>query len=130
MTLPKDASRFEYTTIHFGAALGLAKAVDEICDIGIQNVWEHDLELADKVIESANRLGLSIVSPTAEDERSAIVSLRMPEGVSSETIARRLQDEHSILVTSRAGFLRVSPHIDNTVEEVRMLFDALEVLLS
>ena len=130
MTLPSDASRFEYTTIHFGAALGLAKAVDEICEIGIQEVWEHDLALADKVIEGANRLGLSIVSSITEEERSAIVSLRMPEGVSSETIARRLQDEYSILVTSRAGLLRVSPHIDNSAEEVGMLFDALEKLLS
>ena len=130
MTLPEDASRFEYTTIHFGAALGLAAAVNEICETGIQQVWEHDLALADRVIEGANRLGLRIVSPMSEDERSAIVSLRMPEGVSSETIARRLQDEHSILVTSRAGLLRVSPHIDNSVEEVGMLFDALENLLS
>ncbi len=130
MTLPSDASRFEYTTIHFGAALGLAKAVDEICEIGIQEVWEHDLALADKVIEGANRLGLSIVSSITEEERSAIVSLRMPEGVSSEAIARRLQDEYSILVTSRAGLLRVSPHIDNSTEEVGMLFDALEKLLS
>ena len=130
LTLPRDASRFEYTTIHFGAALGLAKAVDEICDFGIQEVWEHDLKLADKVIDEAKRIGLSIVSPISEDERSAIIGLRMPEGVSSEAIARRLQDEYSILVTSRAGLLRVSPHMDNTTEEVGMLFDALEKLLS
>ena len=130
MTLPEDASRFEYTTIHFGAALGLAAAVDEICEIGPQKVWEHDIALADKVIEGANRLSLRIASPISEHERSAIVSLRMPDGVSSETIAHRLQDEHSILVTSRAGLLRVSPHIDNSEEEVRMLFDALEILLS
>ena len=130
MTLPKDASRFEYTTIHFGAALGLAIAVDEICNIGIQEVWEHDLALAGNVIEGANQLGISVVSPSSEGERSAIVSLRMPEGVSSETIARRLQDEHSILVTSRAGLLRVSPHIDNSGDEVGLLFDALEKLLS
>jgi len=129
LTLPEDASRFEYTTIHFGAVLGLAAAVDEICEIGPEKVWAHDIGLADKVIEGANRLGLSIVSPMSEDERSAIVSLRMPEGVSSESIARRLQDEHSILVTSRAGLLRVSPHIDNSLEEVGMLFDALESLL-
>ncbi|MBJ36251.1 MAG: hypothetical protein CMB68_02615 [Euryarchaeota archaeon] len=130
LTLPRDASRFEYTTIHFGAALGLAKAVDEICDFGIQEVWEHDLKLADKVIDEAKRIGLSIVSPISEDERSAIIGLRMPEGVSSEVIARRLQDEYSILVTSRAGLLRVSPHMDNTTEEVGMLFDALEKILS
>ena len=130
LTLPRDASRFEYTTIHFGAALGLAKAVDEICDFGIQEVWEHDLKLADKVIDEAKRIGLSIVSPISEDERSAIIGLRMPEGMSSEIIARRLQDEYSILVTSRAGLLRVSPHMDNTTEEVGMLFDALEKILS
>ena len=130
LTLPEDASRFEYTTIHFGAALGLAKAVDEICDFGIQEVWEHDLKLADKVIDEAKRIGLSIVSPISEEERSAIIGLRMPEGMSSEAIARRLQDEYSILVTSRAGLLRVSPHMDNTTEEVGMLFDALEKLLS
>ena len=130
LTLPEDASRFEYTTIHFGAALGLAKAVDEICDFGIQEVWEHDLKLADKVIDEAKRIGLSIVSPISEEERSAIIGLRMPEGMSSEIIARRLQDEYSILVTSRAGLLRVSPHMDNTTEEVGMLFDALEKLLS
>ena len=130
LTLPEDASRFEYTTIHFGAAFGLAKAVDEICDFGIQEVWEHDLKLADKVIDEAKRIGLSIVSPISEDERSAIIGLRMPEGVSSEVIARRLQDEYSILVTSRAGLLRVSPHMDNTTEEVGMLFDALEKILS
>ena len=130
LTLPRDASRFEYTTIHFGAALGLAKAVDEICDFGIQEVWEHDLKLADKVIDEAKRIGLSIVSPISEEERSAIIGLRIPEGVSSEAIARRLQDEYSILVTSRAGLLRVSPHMDNTTEEVGMLFDALEKILS
>ena len=130
MTLPEDASRFEYTTIHFGAALGLAKAVDELCDFGTQEVWEHDIKLADKVIEGANRLGLSIISPRSEGERSAIDSLRMPDGISSEVIARRLQDEHSILVTSRAGLLLVSPHIDNTMEEVEMLFQALESIFS
>jgi len=130
MTLPEDASRFEYTTIHFGAALGLARAIDEICDFGTQEVWEHDLKLADLVIEGANRLGLNIVSPMSERERSAIVSLRMPAGVSSEIISRRLQEEHSILVTSRAGLLRVSPHMDNTPEEVEMLIQALNTLLS
>ena len=63
-------------------------------------------------------------------ERSAIVSLRMPVGISSEEIAQRLQDEYSILVTSRSGFLRVSPHLDNTIDEVNSLISALEEILS
>ena len=130
MDLPQDASRFEYTTIHFGAVLGLAAAVEEICEIGIEQVWAHDLSLADAVAEGADQLGLSVVSPMSVKERSAIVSLRMPVGISSEEIAQRLQDEYSILVTSRSGFLRVSPHLDNTIDEVNSLISALEEILS
>jgi len=130
MELPEDASRFEYTTIHFGAALGLAAAVEEINEMGIEEVWRHDLALADSVIDGARRLGIEVASPLSESERSAIVSLRLPEGVSSEDIARRLQDEYSILVTSRAGLLRVSPHIDNTEIDVQALIEAIERLIS
>jgi selenocysteine lyase/cysteine desulfurase len=130
MELPEDASRFEYTTIHFGAALGLAAAVEEINEIGIEEVWRHDLALADLVIDGARLLGIEVVSPLSDSERSAIVSLRLPEGVSSEEISRRLQDEYSILVTSRAGLLRVSSHIDNTEGDIQSLLEALKHLVS
>ena len=130
MELPEDASRFEYTTIHFGAALGLAAAVEEINEMGIEEVWRHDLALADSVIDGARRLDIEVASPLSESERSAIVSLRLPEEVSSEDIARSLQDEYSILVTSRTGLLRVSPHIDNTEGDVQALIEALERLIS
>ena len=129
LELPEDASRFEFTTIHFGAALGLAAAVEELVEMGAEGVWRHDLSLADMVIERASGLGLGIASPLSEDERSAIVSLRLSEGVSGVDVARRLRDEYGILVTSRAGFLRVSPHIDNHAEDVEMLFNALEEIL-
>lgn len=130
MELPEDASRFEYTTIHFGAALGLAAAVEEINEMGIEHVWKHDLALADSVIEGALRLGIEVVSPLSESERSAIVSLRLPDGVGSEEIARRLQDDYSILVTSRAGLLRVSPHVDNNQGDIQALLNALGQLIS
>ena len=130
MELPDDASRFEYTTIHFGAALGLAAAVDEINEIGMQEVWRHDLALADLVIDGAHRMGIEVASPLSDPERSAIVSLRLPDGISSEEISYRLQDDYSILVTSRAGLLRVSPHIDNTEQDVQALLEALGQLLS
>jgi len=130
MDLPADASRFEYTTIHFGAVLGLAAAVDEINDMGIDEVWRHTSSMADLVIEGAARLGLEVISPLSEGERSAIVSLRLPEGVSSEDISRRLQEEYYIIVTSRSGLLRVSAHIDNDQSEVHALFEALDDLIS
>ena len=113
LELPSDASRFEYTTIHFGAALGLAAAVEELNDIGIEEVWRHDRDLADSIVRAARDIGAEVASPLDDLQRSAIVSLRLPDGVHSSEVARHIQDAHSILVTSRAGLLRVSPHIDN-----------------
>ena len=130
LELPEDASRFEFTTIHFGAALGLAAAIDELLEMGMDEVWRHDLELADHLIKGAEGLGIEVVSPTSESERSAIVALRMPSGLSSLDVSNRLQSEYSILTTSRSGLLRVSPHIDNDISQIDSLVSALSDILS
>ncbi|MFL2967180.1 MAG: aminotransferase class V-fold PLP-dependent enzyme [Candidatus Thalassarchaeaceae archaeon] len=130
LVLPEDASRFEYTTIHFGAALGLAAAIEELVEIGMEEVWRHDLELVDSLVRGISGMEVEISSPLSEEERSAIVSLRLPSGNSSVDVADRLQSEYSILVTSRSGLLRVSPHIDNSLEDIESLVSALGEILS
>ena len=127
---PEDASRFEFTTIHFGAALGLAASIDEINDIGIQNVWEYDLKLTDSLIDGVLDLGLKIASSTDEQERSSIISIRMPSSFDTAEVVKKLQDEYGILTTNRSGFLRVSPHIDNNSKEIDFFLDALSKILN
>ena len=127
---PEDASRFEFTTIHFGAALGLAASIDEINDIGIQNVWEYDLKLTDLLIDGVLDLGLKIASSTDEQERSSIISIRMPSSFDTAEVVKKLQDEYGILTTNRSGFLRVSPHIDNNSKEIDFFLDALSKILN
>ena len=127
---PEDASRFEFTTIHFGAALGLAASIDQINDIGIQNVWEYDLKLTDSLIEGVLDLGLKIASSTDEQERSSIISIRMPSSFDTAEVVKKLQDEYGILTTNRSGFLRVSPHIDNNSKELDFFLDALSKILN
>ena len=127
---PEDASRFEFTTIHFGAALGLAASIDEINDIGIQNVWEYDLKLTDSLIAGVLDLGLKIASSTNEQERSSIISIRMPSSFDTAEVVKKLQDEYGILTTNRSGFLRVSPHIDNNSKEIDFFLDALSKILN
>ncbi len=127
---PEDASRFEFTTIHFGAALGLAASIDQINDIGIQNVWEYDLKLTDSLIEGVLDLGLKIASSTDEQERSSIISIRMPSSFDTAEVVKKLQDEYGILTTNRSGFLRVSPHIDNNSKEIDFFLDALSKILN
>ena len=131
LTLPADAARWEYGTLHFGAALGLAAAVEELNDYpgGADGVWAHSRSLAGVVARGAERLGLRVISPLAEAERSAIVALRLPEGVDAPAVAKALLEEHSLLVSSRAGMLRVSPHIANDEADVERLLSALRLLL-
>ncbi len=130
LEFPDDASRFEFTTIHFGAALGLAASIDEITNIGIQKVWEHDLELTNMLIKGALASGLEIASPTNDKERSAIVSIQIPTGFDTGDVVQQLQEEYGILVTNRSGFLRVSPHIDNTTEQITFFLDSLQKILN
>ena len=130
LELPEDASRFEFTTIHFGAALGLAASIDEITNLGIQKVWERDLELTDILIEGVLEKGLEIASPTNDEERSSIVSIRMPAGFDTGEVVRKLQDNYGILVTNRSGFLRVSPHIDNNKKEIDFFLTSLFEILN
>ena len=130
LELPEDASRFEFTTIHFGAALGLAASIDEITNLGIQKVWERDLELTDILIEGVLEKGLEIASPTNNEERSAIVSIKMPPGFDTGEVVKKLQDNYGILVTNRSGFLRVSPHIDNNKKEIDFFLTSLFEILN
>ena len=74
-------------------------------------------------------MGLEVVSPTDADQRSAIVSIRTPDGEDSSQIVRRLQDEFGILVTDRSGMIRVSPHIDNDTHQIETLFQSLRTIL-
>ena len=82
------------------------------------------------LIEGVLENGLKVASPTNDEERSAIVSIKMPTGFDTELVVRKLQDEYGILVTNRSGFLRVSPHIDNTPEQVTFFLNCLKDILN
>ena len=79
----------------------------------------------------ATALGARVVSPLSPGERSAIIAMRLPAGtVAADEVASRLFREHGILVSSRAGLLRVSPHICNTEEDISRFLQGLECILS
>ena len=59
----------------------------------------------------------------------ASAAARLPDGVDAAATARRLLDDHGLLVSSRAGLLRVSPHVENDGEDVDRLLGALRTML-
>lgn len=118
-----DAGRFEYGTMAYGCALGLAKAVEFLLTIGEETIFTHDLKLTDRLVEGLKQRGAQLLSPSNEKERSPIVSARFP-GFSSRTMVKFLKD-HGVIVSPRADFVRFSPHLYNSTDDIDL---ALEIL--
>ena len=109
-----DARRFELgtpalATVH--TALGGQEVVDEV---GMEVIRARNVELTERLVEGCGGAGFSSRVSGCREARSAIVLVRHPEpGLAVAALAER-----GIIVDSRPGVVRVSPHFYNTVDEV------------
>jgi selenocysteine lyase/cysteine desulfurase len=118
-----DARRFEEGSHNMAGAAALGESLALLNEVGIDAVTAAIGELTDRLIEGARRLGLTVVSPRGEGERSGIVALTA-EGFDAAAVAAALEKE-SIIVAARRGWLRVSPHFYNTPAQIDRLLEAL-----
>ena len=118
-----DAGRFEYGTMAYGCALGLAKAVEFILACGAEAIFAHDLELGERLAKGLEQRGAQLLSPANKKERSPIISARFA-GFSSRTVVNFLKDR-GVIVSPRADFVRFAPHLYNSSDDID---HALQVL--
>ncbi len=116
MQLPETARRFEYGTMGYGNAIGLARSIDTLTEVGVDRIAAHNLGLATRLIDGLEARGADILSPRAGDERTSIVSMRIP-GSDPEKIAATL-NAGGVVVSGRNDFVRFSPHLYNTVDDI------------
>jgi selenocysteine lyase/cysteine desulfurase len=119
-----DAGRFEFGTMAYGCALGLAKAIEFILALGSDTIMAHDLELAERLTEGLKRRGAQLLSPSNANERSPIVSARFP-GFSSRTLVD-LCKAQGVIVSPRADFVRFSPHLYNGSDDIDHALSVLD----
>ena len=124
----------EFGEANIAARVGFSVAVGEYLAAGPEAVREALVALsraARKVL--ADLPGWRVVEPV--DEPTAITTLAPTDGADPATVRARLIAEHNI-VTTAAGIeraplemqtpvLRVSPHVDNTAEDVETFAAAL-----
>lgn len=115
-----DARRFELgtpalPTVH--TALGGQEIVDEV---GIETIVRRNRALTERLLQRARASGLELRLPCPE-RRTAIVMIHHddPAGAVSHLA------KHGVIVDHRPGFVRVSPHFYNTVEEVDRCVEVL-----
>ncbi len=122
------ARRFEFSTMAYGSAIGMAKAIDYLMGIGVEAIRAHNLSLADRLWEGLEGLGGQVLSPPKAQERTSIITARFP-GHNQGEIARCLNEER-VIVSPRLGSVRFSPHLYNTEEDIERALEVLERVLA
>ena len=113
---PQAAQKFEFSTMAFGCAVGLTKAIDFLNEIGVENIFQYNRQLADILITGLRSRGAVITSPLDDEDRSSIVTAYF-ENIDSKEVITGLK-EAQVFISSRASAMRFSPHLYNTAEDI------------
>ena len=122
-----DGRRYEYGTRDQANFGGFAAALRWLKDIGWDKIYgrvkEQSLEVARRIEDSKK---FKLVSP-ADDSRTGLVVLRLPEGCLGQDVYQKLNRD-SIHVSSLENprDLRISMHFFNTMDEFETLMQRLE----
>lgn len=119
-----DADQFHEGSpaIFGGYAFGAAIEVIEMA--GIDNIERAVLDRIQEFEAGLLALGADILAPWRnESERAGILSFRLP-GHDQSDVATHLHDR-GLIVSERAGWLRIAPHASTSSDAVPMLVDAL-----
>lgn len=114
------AQRFAGGTPFPLTALISQVGLDLLARVGIEAIRAHSLTVTGRILERAQAAGIPVVSPAGPD-RGGVVCLDVPGG---EAVKYRLAQRN--LICSWRGYLRIGPHVYNTVAEIDAFMDALE----
>jgi len=113
---PQSAQKFEFSTMAFGCAVGLTRAINFLNDVGVENIFQHNRQLADRLIEGLQTSGAVITSPLDDESRSSIVRAHF-ENISSNKIIQSLKHA-GVFVSRRGDSIRFSPHLYNSMSDI------------
>lgn len=103
---------------------GFKASLELLTRFGVQNVADYLEELTDDLCERLRAKRYEVVSSRAPGEKSQIVCIRPPEGLSAMQLYHQLNTQR-IITAPRAGRLRIAPHFYNTPAEVEAFVTAL-----
>jgi selenocysteine lyase/cysteine desulfurase len=99
---------------------GLEQSLLLLTETGIEKIERYLAGLSDYLCEELSRKNYSIVSSRLPGEKSQIVSVTPPEGLSSHDVFKGLEAAN-VIVSSRSGVLRIAPHFFNTEGDIDAL---------
>ena len=125
---PGNASRFEFSTMAYGCAIGLTSAIEFLNHVGIESIFDHNQSLADALISGLMDRGVEVTSPRSPAERSAIVTAQFA-GLDSSDVTERFK-ESDIRVACRQDVVRFSPHLYNEMVDIEAALSCVDAILA
>jgi len=117
------ARAFTVTADDILAAGRLATALEEVRDAGVRAIAAAVADRADEIIATADRFGLTVVTPHERERRAGIVALA-PEPTDAAALSAALVNR-GLTFTARSGLVRLAAHAGTDQETLDLLSDAL-----
>lgn len=120
-----DAEMFQDGGPPLYGAFALAAALEVIAAEGMAQIHATVMENVEAIEEAVRRVGGEVLEPwDSDDERSGILSFRMP-GEAPETTAQRLADAE-VVVSLRSEWVRIAPHATTDLAVIDVLLEVLD----
>jgi selenocysteine lyase/cysteine desulfurase len=116
--LKPHAGRWESGTLNTGGVAALGASIGLLLEVGVPAIRDRVRELTDYLCEQAQARGLGVFSSRREGQWSGIVSLEMPGDLAA--LVKRARAA-GLVLSQRAGRLRLSPHFYNSRDEIDRL---------
>jgi cysteine desulfurase / selenocysteine lyase len=123
MTLRRDAGRYECGTLNTIGCFGQRAAIEFLLEIGIDNIAAAIDSLAGGLEASVRAKGYEVITQRTRGTGSGIVSLRHPS-IDCRSILKDLE-RNRIVVASRQGWIRMSPHFYVSPDEIERVIEVL-----
>jgi cysteine desulfurase/selenocysteine lyase len=127
LNFQKDGSAYENSTLNLLGMIGLESTIDLFTKLGVRNIFNHITKLLDSFIEGIRDLPYYVESDISEEYRSNILIFSHFNKTRNKYIQQELERQN-IFIALREGFLRISPHIFNNMEDVKKLLIELKKL--
>lgn len=125
----EDARKYEAGTHNLLGVVGFMAAMELLLELGLENISAELLRKRSWIVPTLQEKGFTVLNADAPAEaRSAIMSFYGP-GTDMAALNQKLLENniHASLRVARSGqrYIRLSPHVYNTDEELRKVLDLL-----
>jgi selenocysteine lyase/cysteine desulfurase len=117
----REARRFEAGTPPIPSIFAAVAGIELLLEIGIERTSAHVERLNSWLIDEVAAMGGVMATPKDPAQRGPMVAVRAAD---AEQLVERLAAD-GIVISSRAGHVRISPHCYNTAADIERLLAAL-----